>query len=293
MSKRSTIATVFRAERWPLAVTYAVTLVENLFTLLYPWTTGLAIDGLLAGQGLRALVPLVAIWLLHVLVGAARQVYDTRVFARLHAALATAMVARQRAAGIAATEIAARTVMARELVDFFERELPVMATALIGLVGGVALLLLYDLGVGLIVAALLVPLLTIYLLFGRRAARLNLALNDETEREGGLIALGRLRPLASHFRRRGRLRVQLSNAEAWSWSLVELCSITAVVLMLLRATSLPEVRAGDLYAMISYVWRVLECLDQVPMLVQRYARLLDIRRRLELGEDAEARLPPV
>ena len=183
--------------------------------------------------------------------------------------------------------------MARELVDFFERELPVMATALIGLVGGVALLLLYDLGVGLIVAALLVPLLTIYLLFGRRAARLNLALNDETEREGGLIALGRLRPLASHFRRRGRLRVQLSNAEAWSWSLVELCSITAVVLMLLRATSLPEVRAGDLYAMISYVWRVLECLDQVPMLVQRYARLLDIRRRLELGEDAEARLPPV
>ncbi|MFO1072620.1 MAG: hypothetical protein U1E17_08050 [Geminicoccaceae bacterium] len=32
---------------------------------------------------------------------------------------------------------------------------------------------------------------------------------------------------------------------------------------------------------------------RVPMLVQRYARLLDIRRRLELGEDAEARLPPV
>ncbi|MFO1072619.1 MAG: ABC transporter six-transmembrane domain-containing protein [Geminicoccaceae bacterium] len=193
MSKRSTIATVFRAERWPLAVTYAVTLVENLFTLLYPWTTGLAIDGLLAGQGLRALVPLVAIWLLHHLVGAARRVYDTRVFARLHAALATAMVARQRATGIAATEIAARTAMARELVDFFERELPVMATALVGLVGGVALLLLYDLGVGLIVAALLVPLLTIYLLFGRRAAKASLALNDETEREGSLIALGRLR----------------------------------------------------------------------------------------------------
>ena len=289
MSAPFVVATMLRAERWPLAVTYAVTLVENLFTLLYPWTTGLAIDGLLAGQGLRALLPLVAIWLLHVLVGAVRQVYDTRVFARLYAKLATGLVARQRAAGIASTEIAARTVMARELVDFFERELPTMATALIGLIGGVALLLLYDLGVGLIVAALLVPLLTIYLLFGRRAGRLNLALNDETEREGGLIARDRLRSLASHFRRRGRLRVQLSNAEALSWSLVELCSITAVVLMLLRATSLPDVRAGDLYAMISYVWRVLECLDQVPMLVQRWARLLDIRRRLELGEGAGSR----
>jgi ABC transporter transmembrane region len=45
-------AAVFRAERWRIALTYGVTLLENLFYLLYPWTIGLAIDGLLAGNGL-------------------------------------------------------------------------------------------------------------------------------------------------------------------------------------------------------------------------------------------------
>ena len=274
---------MFQAERWRIALTYAVTLLENLFYLLYPWTIGLAIDGLLAGKGWWSLVPLVAIWGAHIVIGAGRQVYDTWVFARLHARIATATIERQRLAGIETTEIAARSVMSRELVDFFEREVPTLMTAALGLVGGIAMLFWYDRLVGLIVTVWMAPVLVVYAIMGRRAHGLNRVLNDETEREVDLIERNRFVPLASHFRRRGRLRVRLSNAEATSWSLVELFSITAVVLVLLRMTSLPGIQAGELYAMLAYVWRVLECLDQAPTLVQRFARLLDIRRRLDVG----------
>ena len=285
MSGGSALAGVLRAERRRIALTYGVTLLENLFYLLYPWTIGLAIDGLLAASGPRALVPLVVVWGLHIVVGAGRQVYDTWVFARIHAEIATGTILRQRAAGMGTTEIAARAVMSRELVDFLEREVPTLATAAIGLVGGIAMLFWYDRLVGLLITALLLPVLVVYTVMGRRAHRLNRDLNDETEREVRLIGRARLGPLASHFRRRGRLRVRLSNAEAGSWSLVELFSITAVVLVLLRMTAIPGIQAGELYAMLAYVWRVLECLDQAPLLVQRFARLLDIRRRLELGQD--------
>ena len=228
-------------------------------------------------------MPLVAIWGAHIMIGAGRQVYDTWVFARLHARIATATIERQRLAGIQTTEIAARSVMSRELVDFFEREVPTLMTAALGLVGGIAMLFWYDRPVGLIVTVWMAPVLVVYAIMGRRAHGLNPDLNDETEREVDLIERNRFMPLASHFRRRGRLRVRLSNAEATSWSLVELFSITAVVLVLLRMTSLPGIQAGELYAMLAYVWRVLECLDQAPTLVQRFARLLDIRRRLDVG----------
>ena len=283
VSASSPAAEMFQAERWRIALTYAVTLLENLFYLLYPWTIGLAIDGLLAGKGWWSLVPLVAIWGAHIVIGAGRQVYDTWVFARLHARIATATIERQRLAGIETTEIAARSVMSRELVDFFEREVPTLMTAALGLVGGIAMLFWYDRPVGLIVTVWMAPVLVVYAIMGRRAHGLNPDLNDETEREVDLIERNRFMPLASHFRRRGRLRVRLSNAEATSWSLVELFSITAVVLVLLRMTSLPGIQAGELYAMLAYVWRVLECLDQAPTLVQRFARLLDIRRRLDVG----------
>ena len=285
MSATATTAEVFRAERWRIALTYGVTLLENLFYLLYPWTIGLAIDGLLAGRGPMAILPLVVIWGLHIVVGASRQVYDTWVFARIHARIATATIERQRLAGIDTTEIAARSTMSRELVDFFEREVPTLITAALGLVGGIAMLFWYDWLVGLVVTAWMVPVAVVYTAMGRRAHRLNMDLNDETEREVDLIHRSRFGPLASHFRRRGRLRVRLSNAEARSWAAVELFSITAVVLVILRMTALPGIQAGELYAMLAYVWRVLECLDQAPMLVQRFARLLDIRRRLEEGRD--------
>ena len=285
MSATATTAEVFRAERWRIALTYGVTLLENLFYLLYPWTIGLAIDGLLAGRGPMAILPLVVIWGLHIVVGASRQVYDTWVFARIHARIATATIERQRLAGIDTTEIAARSTMSRELVDFFEREVPTLITAALGLVGGIAMLFWYDWLVGLVVTAWMVPVAVVYTAMGRRAHRLNMDLNDETEREVDLIHRSRFGPLASHFRRRGRLRVRLSNTEARSWAVVELFSITAVVLVILRMTALPGIQAGELYAMLAYVWRVLECLDQAPMLVQRFARLLDIRRRLEEGRD--------
>jgi hypothetical protein len=285
VSATATTAEVFRSERWRIALTYGVTLLENLFYLLYPWTIGLAIDGLLAGRGPTAILPLVVIWGLHIVVGASRQVYDTWVFARIHARIATATIERQRLAGIDTTEIAARSAMSRELVDFFEREVPTLITAALGLVGGIAMLFWYDWLVGLVVTAWMVPVALVYTAMGRRAHRLNKDLNDETEREVDLIHRSRFGPLASHFRRRGRLRVRLSNAEARSWAVVELFSITAVVLVILRMTALPGIQAGELYAMLAYVWRVLECLDQAPMLVQRFARLLDIRRRLEEGRD--------
>jgi ABC-type multidrug transport system fused ATPase/permease subunit len=127
------IAAFFRAERWRIGLTYGVTLLENLFYLLYPWTIGLCIDGLLAGNGLWSLMPLAVIWGLHIVVGAARQVYATWVFARIHAQIATDTIARQRVAGVGTTHIAARSVMSRELVDFFEREVPTIVTAGLGL----------------------------------------------------------------------------------------------------------------------------------------------------------------
>ena len=132
MSAASTTAAVFRAERWRIALTYGVTLLENLFYLLYPGRSASPSTACWRATGCRALVPLVAIWGLHIVVGAARQVYDTWVFARIHAEIATATIARQRAAGIGTTEIAARSAMSRELVDFFEREVPTLVTAALG-----------------------------------------------------------------------------------------------------------------------------------------------------------------
>jgi ABC-type multidrug transport system fused ATPase/permease subunit len=44
-------------------------------------------------------------------------------------------------------------------------------------------------------------------------------------------------------------------------------------------------RAGDVFAVFSYLWRFVESLDQVPVLIQKSAKLRDLDRRLASAAD--------
>lgn len=269
-----------REYRWRVAFTYALTLIENVFELLYPFAAGLAIDGLLAGSGWRSLVPFAAIWLAHIATGAARQLYDTRLFSRVYTDVAGSMVARQRAAGVPTGDVAARATMMGEVVDFVEVEVPAIVAAVISVLGGITMLLLYDAPAGVALAALLLPIAAIHLRYGRRAVRLSRHLNDRREREVDAIADGRMPKVQGHFRSLAHWRVKLSDAQVRAWSAAELFALAAVLVVLLRITRAPGVAAGDIVAAFAYSLTVLHGLGQLPGIVDKLARLVDIRRRV-------------
>ena len=54
----STIAGHLRPFGGRIGLAYGLTMIETLFELLYPFAAGLAIDGLLSGDGWAALLPL-------------------------------------------------------------------------------------------------------------------------------------------------------------------------------------------------------------------------------------------
>jgi ABC-type multidrug transport system fused ATPase/permease subunit len=128
-----------RPFRWKIALTYALTLVEDLLELSYPWATGVAINGLIEHDYKLAL-PIVIAWSLRSAIGLFRQMYDTRVYTRVYNTIVERTILRQRAAGIKATNVAARSAMSRDFVTFFEKDVPVLVGALIGIFGSVAIL---------------------------------------------------------------------------------------------------------------------------------------------------------
>ena len=277
----ATLAGDIRPFRGRIGVTYGLTVIETMFELLYPFAAGLAIDGLLSGDGWVSLMPLAVLWAAHIGTGAFRQLYDTRLFTRIYGMIASAMIHRQRLGGISTSEVAARSDMARELTEFLEYEVPEAATSLVTLVGSVLMLFLYDLVAGAIMAALLVPVIGINIVYGRRALRLTVKLNDRSEREVDAIADGRRDRVRSHFRAIARWRVLLSNAQVSAWSLVEFLCLGAVMLVLLRATADPTLQAGAIFAVLVYALNVADAVDSLPDIVEQIARLVDIKRRLE------------
>ena len=273
-----------RPYRGRIGLTYCLTLAENVFGLLYPFAIGLAINELIAGEGWSSLVPFAGVWLAHIVTGALRQYYDTRLFSRIYGEVAGGMIVRQRTAGVTTGEVTARSTMAREAVDFFEIEIPTVITVAISLFGGIGMLFYYQFIAGLIMAVLLVPVAGLQFVYGRRMHAFNVRLNDRREREVDVIEDGRRGRVRAHFRALAKWRIMISDAQVRVWSSVELMSLVAVMIVTLQLTAEPGIQAGDVFALLSYVFSVLAAFDQAPIIVEQIARLIDIRRRVDTSK---------
>lgn len=282
--------------RLRIGLTYVLNAVEDLLELSYPWATGLAIDGLLQLNWLEA-VPILGAWTGRMLIGTFRKMYDSRVYNDVYNAIITETVLRQRRAGVETTGVAARSAMARDFVVFFERDVPVIATAIIGIFGSAAILFYYDWMIGAAVTVLFAPVYLVNRIYSRRAYQLNRNLNNQLENEVDIIDRADPAELKAHFTAVRRWRVKLSDAEALNWGSIEVLSIFVFAVVLMRATYLPNApnaletmasEAGDIFAILSYVWRLMENLDHVPQVVQQVARLADIRRRIDAGASIES-----
>jgi ABC-type multidrug transport system fused ATPase/permease subunit len=283
---KSVIETL-RPFRFRIAFTYALTVVEDLLELSYPWATGLAINGLLA-QDYRMIAPVMIAWLLHTAIGCGRQMYDTRLYTEVYNAIVTDTVLRQRQSGIEPTKVAARSAMSRELVTFFEKDMPVVLNTTVSIIGSAAILFYYDLAIGAVAALLFMPVAIINRRYMRRSLMLNEGLNNQLEHEVRVIEAAQESAVTRHFAEVRAWRIKLSDADALNWTAIEGISILVFLLVLLRVAYMPNADVGTIFAIFVYVWRLTEKIDMTPQIVQQLMRLKDIRRRIEAGASVEA-----
>jgi ABC-type multidrug transport system fused ATPase/permease subunit len=262
-----------------VAGTYTLTLFENVCTLAYPALTGRAVDDLVERE-FGGLVVLVAVWLVHLALSFVRQRVDTRVFMGLYADVASHLVGVQQAQGHGTSKVSARVEMVRDIVGFFEKEVPAMFHNVLAVVGSLAMLFTYDVDAGFIAMAVLLPMALVNAWYWRRAVRLNRGINNQIEREVDDIESGSPFRVRRHFRLLRRWRVRLSDTESWTWGVTELATIVALVLILIDFTQSPAFTAGAIYAVLAYIYDYLEGLNQVPTVVNNVARLQDVRARL-------------
>lgn len=170
------------------------------------------------------------------------------------------------------------------MVGFFEADVPAMFSQVVTVIGSLVMLFTYDLEAGFIAMAVLLPMGLVNAWYWRRALRLHRGLNDQIERE---IEAARPLRLRRHFGRVRRWHVQMSDSESWTWTVTELATIVALVVLLIDFTRSPAFSAGAIYAVLAYVFDYLQGLDSAPALVNNVARLRDIRARLGKGGSAD------
>ena len=265
--------------KWRISATFLLVVLESALGVLYPLLIGLAIDDLLA-DSLEGLLHLGLLGIASVLVGSARRLYDTRIYAGIYERVAVELVEQEAQAGASVSRTTARADLLTEFVDFFEDSMPELLGALISLFG--ILIIVAGLSWPVFIGCLcLVVLLTlIYAVTARRNYRLNAGYNDQYEETVDVITSADRSRQANHFKRLMQWNIRLSDLETFNYAIFWIGAVGLFLFAPYSAVTGGALEAGLILSLLLYVFEFIDWLSMLPLHIQQVIRLREIARRL-------------
>ena len=262
-----------------LILTFAFVLAENGLFLAYPIFAGFAINAIMQGNTLNALIYALFV-LIAWLVGAIRRRVDTQVFANIYAKLAVNVIMNEKQNAKDDSAIIARVALSREFVNFFETHFPMFFTSVISIIGSAFMLIFVEPKVAVACFAVM----TFFLIFLPRYIKKNddlyLRLNDRLEKEAKVIGAFNKSTLNRHYDVVSKFRIAISNREAMSYFIIGI-SASLLFLVAIIVLSSQQTNAGHIYSVMTYIWNFVISLDDSPKLIEEFSNLKDIGKRID------------
>ena len=262
-----------------LILTFAFVLAENGLFLAYPIFAGFAINAIMQGNTLNALIYALFV-LIAWLVGAIRRRVDTQVFANIYAKLAVNVIMNEKQNPKDDSAIIARVALSREFVNFFETHFPMFFTSVISIIGSAFMLIFVEPKVAVACFAVM----TFFLIFLPRYIKKNddlyLRLNDRLEKETKVIGVFNKSTLNRHYDVVSKFRIAISNREAMSYFIIGI-SASLLFLVAIIVLSSQQTNAGHIYSVMTYIWNFVISLDDSPKLIEEFSNLKDIGKRID------------
>ncbi len=272
---RPTLAGIWETYRLKIAGTMSLLTVERMLGVAVPFVLGLAINDLIDGQ-MRGVWLLVGLEVAAIIIGTLRRLYDTRVYAGIYTDIADRTAQNT---GIDVSRRAARLGLARELVDFFEWELPELLAALIGIIGAFAMLLYMLPTIGALSVVVGLVVFTIFVISRGRMFSLNKLLNNELERQVTMLESARDFSRQRHLSRLARWRIHLSDLEATNFAIAELF-LSALIIGAVVITVRAGLNVGEVFAVMTYLIGLAQNLIILPWTYQQSIRAAEIGGRI-------------
>jgi ABC-type multidrug transport system fused ATPase/permease subunit len=285
MAKINVLKNLFLKHKYQLAITYVLFTIETLGGLLRFYFFGEAVNGIIKGS-YSGLVVLAAMHIVYLTAGTARHMYDTRTYSAIYTSLVTKLLSRSLGKQDV-SKLSAHSNLAREFVDFLEQDLVYVLEAVYNLAGSLVILLLYDKIIAATCAIILLPVMLVSYLYGKRMKSLHQKKNDELEKQVDVIATGNKIKILNHYNNLRKWQIKISNKEAFNFGFMEIMVLLVITASLLISGTIHSaaMMAGSLFGIYSYILKFASGLDTIPYTVQRLTSLNDIAQRIELDQE--------
>ena len=262
-----------------LILTFAFVLAENGLFLAYPIFAGFAINAIIQGNTLNALIYALFV-LIAWLVGAIRRRVDTQVFANIYAKLAVNVIMNEKQNAKDDSAIIARVALSREFVNFFETHFPMLFTSVISIIGSAFMLIFVEPKVAVACFGVMVFFLIFLPRYVKKNDDLYLRLNNRLEKEAKVIGAFSKSTLDRHYGVVSKFRIAISNREAVSYFIIGI-SASVLFLVAIMVLSSQQTNAGHIYSVMTYIWNFVISLDDSPRLIEEFSNLKDIGKRID------------
>jgi ABC-type multidrug transport system fused ATPase/permease subunit len=285
MSKFQILRNLMMRHKYRLVFTYSLFSLEMMGGLLRFYFFGEAINDLIKGS-YQGLIVLTLVHLAYLVIGTIRHMYDTRTYSAIYTSLVTRFLSR-RYLKTDVSKLTAHSNLAREFVDFLEHDLVYVFEAMYNILGSLIILFFYDKLIVGICLAIMVPVIIISMLYGKKMLRLNKHKNDELEKQVDIISTGNNHVIRHHYNNLRKWQIRISDKEAWNFGFMEIMVLLVIAVSLIASKNLHSttIMAGSLFGIYSYILKFASGLDTIPYTMERLSSLSDITRRIELEAD--------
>jgi len=262
-----------------MSVTFFILLIENALQVLEPFVLGLAINGMTSGDWFGIYVFL-GVEIAMVLVGVLRRFYDTRAYGAIYHEISNDIAGKAIEKDEDLSPAIGRADLLKEVIDFFENELPMGFTSVIGIAGALVMLFVLAPKVGLVClcAAILIGL--VFILSKGRMVRLNKLMNDELETRARTFMTRKREALSSHFGTIVKHQIALSDLEARNFGFSYFFVILLIAYALYETVAVQQAQIGDVFAILTYASQFAGGVMVLPFMYQQYIRTEEITGRL-------------
>jgi ABC-type multidrug transport system fused ATPase/permease subunit len=282
MLNMNVLSKLIRRHKTRLGITYLLFSLEMTGALLRPFFLGMAINDLMQGS-YRGLIILSAVHFAWLVIGTLRHRYDTRTYSTIYTSLVTKFLSKKIKSS-EVSRLSAHSTLAREFVDFLEFDLVYIIEAFYNIVGSMILLFFYDSSVVFLCLGILIPVMAISYIYGKKMKRLTRLKNDELEKQVNIISSGDKKAIHQHFNNLRKWQIRISDQEAWNFGIMEMMVmvVIAVSLLITNQVTGTTVLAGHIIGIYNYILKFVSGLDTIPYTVQRITALNDITQRIQL-----------
>jgi len=258
--------------------TFFLILSEAVLAIFFPLFIGYAIDSIINGS-YEGVIQLAVLGLVALIVGVGRKIFDSRFYAKVYQNFASSVISRME--NNLSSKKSARLGMIRELVQFLENALPELVSNIISLIGVIIILYTLSLKIFLGSIMLISVIFLIYVLSRKKTLKYNKKVNDELEHQVDIIDRNDKTELHKHLKKVMQWNIKLSDLEAVNFSLSWFVVMTFLIISIIVAIGEGDLKYGVLFALIMYVFQLIESIIHLPFFYQNWLRLREIMYRLE------------